>query len=67
MKFQRQSMILKLIEEESIETQKELTEKLKAAGLQVTQATISRDIGAAACQVLDHDNKYKYAAATRRV
>jgi transcriptional regulator of arginine metabolism len=65
MKFQRQSMILKLIEEESIETQKELTEKLKAAGLQVTQATISRDIKELRLvKVLDHDNKYKYAAAT---
>lgn len=65
MKFQRHSLILKLIEAESIETQKELTEKLKAAGLHVTQATISRDIKELRLvKVLDHDNKYKYAAAT---
>ena len=44
MKFQRQNMILHLIEEEKISTQKELTERLEKAGCEVTQATVSRDI-----------------------
>ena len=44
MKFQRHNMILKLIEEEAIETQKELSDRLLAAGFSVTQATVSRDI-----------------------
>ena len=36
--------ILKLIEEQDIETQKELAEALRANGFDVTQATVSRDI-----------------------
>jgi len=64
MKFQRQSLILKLIEDESIETQKELSDRLKAAGYDVTQATVSRDIKELRIvKVLDHDDKYRYATA----
>ncbi|NLK97510.1 arginine repressor [Defluviitalea saccharophila] len=44
MKVKRQSKILELIHSNSIETQEELAEKLKEAGYEVTQATISRDI-----------------------
>ncbi|NLM12237.1 MAG: arginine repressor [Epulopiscium sp.] len=44
MKVKRQSKILELIHNNSIETQEELAEKLKEAGYEVTQATISRDI-----------------------
>ena len=44
MKFQRQNLILKLIEDHPIETQKELSDRLRAAGFDVTQATVSRDI-----------------------
>lgn len=44
MKVKRQSKILELINNYSIETQEELAEKLKKAGYDVTQATISRDI-----------------------
>ncbi len=44
MKTQRHSKIIELIKEYDIETQEELTEKLKEAGFDVTQATISRDI-----------------------
>ena len=44
MKTQRHSKIIELIKEYDIETQEELTEKLKDAGFDVTQATISRDI-----------------------
>ena len=44
MKTQRHSKIIELIKQFDIETQEELTEKLKESGFDVTQATISRDI-----------------------
>lgn len=40
----RQTRLLKLIEERDIETQQELTDILLNEGFKVTQATISRDI-----------------------
>lgn len=43
-KNSRQEMILKLIRENDISTQEELTSSVKAAGINTTQATISRDI-----------------------
>ncbi|MEG1847035.1 MAG: arginine repressor [Lachnospiraceae bacterium] len=44
MKQTRQSKIIELIEEQSIERQEDLAVALWAAGFQVTQATVSRDI-----------------------
>ena len=44
MKKKRQNVIAKLIEEKSIATQEELLSLLLAAGVDVTQATVSRDI-----------------------
>ena len=44
MKTKRQSKIIELISEFNIETQDELLDKLKNAGFNVTQATVSRDI-----------------------
>lgn len=44
MKEQRQKAILKLIQEEELEVQEELLERLHAMGFSCTQATISRDI-----------------------
>ena len=44
MKNARQTEILRLIKETEIETQGELAEKLREAGFNVTQATVSRDI-----------------------
>lgn len=44
MKTARQEKILELIRKESIETQEDLADRLKAWGFTVTQATISRDI-----------------------
>lgn len=44
MKKNRHSKIIELIEAYDIETQEELADKLKEAGYQVTQATVSRDI-----------------------
>ena len=62
MKFQRHNLILKLIEEEPIETQKELSDRLRAAGFRVTQATVSRDIKEMhLIKVLAEDGVYRYA------
>lgn len=44
MKKNRHSKILELIESYDVETQDELADRLKKAGFQVTQATVSRDI-----------------------
>ncbi len=44
MKYNRQEQIISLISEYEIETQEELSEKLRERGYMVTQATISRDI-----------------------
>ena len=44
MKATRQATILEIIELKDIETQEELLAELEAAGFNVTQATVSRDI-----------------------
>ena len=44
MKSKRQAKIIELVQTHEIETQSELTKLLSAAGFEVTQATISRDI-----------------------
>ncbi len=44
MKYQRQSRIVQLITEQVIETQDQLIAKLAEYGMDVTQATVSRDI-----------------------
>ncbi|MGN1409439.1 MAG: arginine repressor [Eubacteriales bacterium] len=44
MKVKRHNKILEIIENNNIETQEELIDKLKLAGFDVTQATVSRDI-----------------------
>lgn len=44
MKGIRQFRIREIIANEEIETQEELVEALRASGMQVTQATVSRDI-----------------------
>lgn len=62
MKYNRQSKILEIIDAEIIETQEELAEKLKALGMDVTQATISRDIKELRLiKVMTSDGRYKYA------
>ncbi|MDO4778602.1 MAG: arginine repressor [Tissierellia bacterium] len=43
-KYDRQRLILSIIEKQDVETQEELTEILKQHGAIATQATISRDI-----------------------
>lgn len=44
MKTNRQEEILQIIENEEIETQEELANRLRERGFKVTQATVSRDI-----------------------
>lgn len=44
MKVKRHNKILEIIDHYNIETQEELIAKLKLAGFDVTQATVSRDI-----------------------
>ena len=61
MKQKRHSAILQLISDNSIETQDELIEKLRANGFQVTQATISRDIrDLRITKMMREDGKYCY-------
>ena len=44
MKFQRQAKILEIITDHKVETQEELSDRLRQMGFSATQATISRDI-----------------------
>ena len=61
-KYARQRRILELIEKYEIETQEELADYLKKSGIDITQATISRDIKELRLvKVLTNSGKYKYA------
>lgn len=61
-KYTRQTKILELISKKEVETQEELAEGLKAMGIDVTQATISRDIKELRLvKVMAKSGKYKYA------
>ncbi len=44
MKARRQSVILQILEREALRSQEQLRRRLRAAGFDVTQATLSRDI-----------------------
>ena len=62
MKAKRQAMIREIIESQSIQTQEELAEALRAHGMVVTQATVSRDIREMhLLKVLAEDGSYRYA------
>lgn len=62
MKNTRQFKIKELISSQTIETQEELVEALRAAGLQVTQATVSRDMKELMLiKVPTGDGAYKYS------
>ena len=64
MKSTRQAAILNIIEKEEIRTQKELADRLKVQGFEVTQATVSRDIKEMRLlKVLSGMGEYKYATA----
>ncbi|WMJ76233.1 MULTISPECIES: arginine repressor [unclassified Sedimentibacter] len=61
-KYTRQTKILELISKKEVETQEELADGLKAMGIDVTQATISRDIKELRLvKVMAKSGKYKYA------
>jgi len=62
MKVTRHAKILEIINSYDIETQEELAEQLKKSGMNVTQATVSRDIKELKLiKVLAESGKYKYA------
>ncbi|WP_027624665.1 arginine repressor [Clostridium lundense] len=62
MKVTRHAKILELITSKNIETQEELAEELRKTGMNVTQATVSRDIKELKLiKVLSNNGKYKYA------
>ena len=60
MKTERQRKILELIKKDEIGTQEELASALEAAGFNVTQATVSRDIRELNLTKTTIDGKQKY-------
>jgi transcriptional regulator, ArgR family len=65
-KYNRHAKILDIIDKYEIETQDELAEKLRELGMDVTQATISRDIKELRLvKVLSPSGKYRYSAMNR--
>jgi len=65
MKTARQNLILKIIKSQEIETQEELAKYLVDSGVNITQATISRDIkDLNLIKVQTDSGKYKYAASS---
>ena len=66
MKAQRHMKILEIISEYAIDTQEGLLEKLKEAGFETTQATISRDIKELRLiQTLDDNGTYRYTVSQK--
>ncbi|MBU5482932.1 arginine repressor [Clostridium sp. MSJ-11] len=62
MKVTRHAKILELISTKDIETQEELADELRKSGMNVTQATVSRDIKELKLiKVLSSNGNYKYA------
>lgn len=63
MKVTRHGKILEIINMKDVETQEDLAEELKNSGMDVTQATVSRDIKELKLiKVLTPNGKYKYAS-----
>ena len=63
MKIARHSKILEIISRRDVETQEELVDDLKRQGMNVTQATVSRDIKELKLiKVMSANGKYKYAS-----
>ncbi len=63
-KYERQSHILQIIKENSIQTQDDLACKLNERGIFATQATISRDIRELRLIKVLADDVYKYATTS---
>lgn len=61
MKITRHAKILEIINQKDIETQEELVDELRNLGLDITQATVSRDVKELKLiKVLSSTGKYKY-------
>ncbi|MEF9952588.1 MAG: arginine repressor [Clostridium sp.] len=66
MKIARHAKILELITQNDIETQEELVDALRCQGMDVTQATVSRDVKELKLiKVLSSLGRYKYASITQ--
>ena len=66
MKSVRHAVIKEIIESQDIETQEELAAALRARNIDVTQATVSRDIKELRLlKVLSESGGYKYATADK--
>ena len=62
MKARRHVKIQEIIAEETVHTQEELADKLRLAGFEVTQATVSRDIKEMGLiKIPSSDDDYRYA------
>ena len=67
-KFERHYFILNLIRDNVIKTQSEITQKLREAGADVTQATVSRDIKELKLvKTSDSDNEYRYVSMANQM
>lgn len=67
MKYNRHAKILELIEKYEIDTQEELADRLKQTGMDVTQATVSRDIKELRLiKVMSNSGKYMYSTMNSR-
>jgi transcriptional regulator of arginine metabolism len=63
MKIARHAKILELISQRDVETQEELVDDLRRQGMNVTQATVSRDIKELKLiKVMSSNGRYKYAS-----
>lgn len=68
MKNIRQREILKIIQDQDIDTQEQLLEALRARGFSTTQATISRDIkDLRLVKELSGSGSYRYTMSERKV
>ena len=66
MKSNRHATILKLIQEQNIANQGELTSALAKAGFNAAQSTVSRDIRELGLVLEHHPKGMRYAAPTQR-
>ena len=66
-KSERQQRIKQLVKDQSIKKQEEFVELLQAQGVEVTQATISRDIQEMQLiKVIDQDGSFRYSVSTKQ-
>ena len=67
MKRERHAKILEIVSQNTVETQEQLIDHLKAAGYNITQATVSRDIkDLKLVKTTDKNGFYKYAVSAEK-